>query len=331
MLLAEVVFFALAVFGTLALLLLLAFIVALIVISKLRRSLNSAPSVTAADLEAVRRQQQETLNELRERIADVQSAKARAEAERARLLQGLNEITGGGGDGVTVAIANAKELAEHAHALEAHESEMAGHDHELDELQTELGAAEELLREVDTQRGALEGQLKDRDKELWRLRSEIEGMQRRSHEQRSRTVMLTRSNVKKTDVVAGRLEDQLKHWVKNTGEANVNFSEHGHASMVREFFGKLDRDFINRYFSHVTNPEYERGKHRTIHVHDGKDPDGTEYGELRVALDDDAGRTLGLRFDLKGTAHDAKSVGFVLAMYLRAINRELRDFDVHTH
>lgn len=296
-----------------------------------RRSATSAlpPSDVAAELEAVREQQRKTLDDLRRRIEDVQNAKTRAEAERARLLKGLNEITGDGDAGVTIALSSARELAEHARQLEAHEGAVAGHDAELGNLQEELSAAEELLRDVDARRSALEGQLKDRDKELWKLRSEIEGVQRRSQEQRARTLMLTRSNVRKTDVVAGRLEDQLKRWVKNTGPANVNFSEHGHASMVREFFAKLDREFIDRYFSHVTNPEYERGKHRAIHVHSGKDPDGTEYGELRIALDDDAGRTLGLRFELKGDAPDATAVGFVLAMYLRAMHRELRDFSLH--
>ena len=287
------------------------------------------PADVAAELEAVREQQRKTLDDLRRRIEDVQNAKTRAEAERARLLKGLNEITGDGDAGVTIALSSARELAEHARQLEAHEGEVAGHDAELGNLQEELSAAEELLRDVDARRSALEGQLKDRDKELWKLRSEIEGVQRRSHEQRARTMMLTRSNVRKTDVVAGRLEDQLKRWVKNTGPANVNFSEHGHASMVREFFAKLDREFIDRYFSHVTNPEYERGKHRAIHVQSGKDPDGTEYGELRIALDDDAGRTLGLRFELKGDAPDAAAVGFVLAMYLRAMHRDLRDYSLH--
>lgn len=287
------------------------------------------PGDVAADLDAVREQQRQTLDELRKRIEEVQTARQRAEAERERLLKGLNEISGGHDQSVTVALVNAHEVAEQARQLEAHEGEVAGHDAELGSLQEELNAAEELLRDVDARRSALEGQLKDRDKELWKLRSEIEGVQRRSHEQRARTMMLTRSNVRKTDVVANRLEDQLKRWVKNTGPANVNFSEHGHASMVREFFGKLDREFIDRYFSHVTNPEYERGKHRAIHVQAGKDPDGAEYGELRIALDDDAGRTLGLRFELKGDAPDATAVGFVLAMYLRAMHRDLRDFSLH--
>ncbi|MCA8914122.1 MAG: hypothetical protein KDB90_01820 [Planctomycetes bacterium] len=305
------------------------FVVAMVVF---RRSASSAdPGAVAAELDAVRSQQQQTLDELRKRIESVQSAKQRAEAERARLMKGLNEITGGSDNSVTVALVNAHEVAEQARQLEAHDGELAGHDSELEHLAEELTAAEQLLREVDAQRGALEGQLKDRDKELWKLRSEIDGVQRRSHEQRARTMMLTRSNVRKTDVVAGRMEDQLKHWVKKTGEANVNFSEHGHASMVSDFFGKLDREFIDRYFSHVTNPEYERGKHRAIHVHAGKDPDGVEFGELRIALDDDAGRTLGLRYDLKGDAPDVIAVGFVLAMYLRAMHRDLRDYAIHTH
>ena len=302
-----------------------------VLIGRRNRAPGQSAAEVAANLQAVREQQQQTLDELRKRIEAVQAAKQRAEAERARLMKGLNEITGGSDNSVTVALVNAHEVAEQARQLEAHDGELASHDSELENLAEELTAAEQLLREVDAQRGALEGQLKDRDKELWKLRSEIDGVQRRSHEQRARTMMLTRSNVRKTDVVAGRMEDQLKHWVKKTGEANVNFSEHGHAGMVSDFFGKLDREFIDRYFSHVTNPEYERGKHRAIHVHSDKDPDGVEFGELRIALDDDAGRTLGLRYDLKGGAPDVIAVGFVLAMYLRAIHRDLRDYTIHTH
>lgn len=286
------------------------------------------PETVVAELETLRQQQQDTLGELRERISDVQSAKAKAEAERARLMKGLNEITGGGSDGVTIALASAKEMAEQARELEKHEGAVAAHDDELDHLAEELSAAEELLRDVDTQRNALQSQLKDKDRELYKLRSEIEGVRRKSSEQRARTMMLTRSNVRKTEVVANRIEDQLKHWVKKTGEVNVNFSEHGHAVVVKDFFSKLDREFLDRYFSHATNPEYERGKRKAIHITSGRDDSGTEYGELRVALDDDAGRTLGLRFELKKTVPDAKAVGLVLAMYLRALHRDLRDFDV---
>lgn len=309
--------------------------VGLVLGALLRRkaSAKENPGEAITELESVRTQQQQTLEDLRKRIEDVQSARARAESERERLLKGLGDITGhhATGEGVTIALTSARELAEHARQLEAHEGALAGHDHELDALQEELGAAEELLREVDTQRSALENQLKDRDREVWKLRSEIESVRRKSSEQRARTMMLTRSNVRKTDVVAARLEDQLKRWVKKTGEVNVNFAEHGHAVTVKEAFNKLDREFIDRYFSHATNPEYERGQRRCIHLHGAKDPDGTEYGELRVALDDDAGRTLGLRFELRGGSPDARAVGFVLAMYLRAIHRDLRDYSINVH
>ena len=307
---------------------------AVLVYLAMRRRKSAAvenPAAVAAELDSVREQQQETLISLRNRIEEVQNAKARAESERARLLKGLGEITGDDPGGVTVALASAKEVAEHARQLEAHEGALVAHDSELGELQTELDAAEELLRDVDTQRSALENQLKDRDREVWKLRSEIEGIRSKSHEQRARTMMLTRSSIRKTDVVANRLEDQLKHWVKKTGEVNVNFSEHGHAVTVKDAFDRLDREFIDRYFSHVTNPEYERGQRRSIHVHAAKGPDGTEYGELRLALDDDAGRTLGLRFELKGSAPDTKAVGFVLAMYLRAMHRDLRDYSINVH
>ena len=323
MLLAEIAIVPLAIAGILGL------GVGLVIGLLLRRHASeSSPVDAAAELEALREQQQNTLNELRKRIADVQSAKAKAEAERARVVKGLNEITGSGSDGVTIALASAKEMAEHARQLEKHEGAVAAHDEELDHLADELSAAEELLRDVDTQRNSLESQLKDKDRELWKLRNEIEGVRRKSSEQRARTMMLTRSNVRKAEIVANRIEDQLKHWVKKTGEVNVNFSEHGHAVVVKDFFGKLDREFIDRYFSHATNPEYERGKRKAIHITAGRDDSGAEYGELRVALDDDAGRTLGLRFELKKTAPDPKAVGLVLAMYLRALHRDLRDFEV---
>lgn len=280
--------------------------------------------------DAVREQQAETLASLRERIAEVQAQRDRAKAERERLMQGLNEIGGGQGPGgITVALANAKDLADKARELGDHEKAVAEHDKELADLAGELSAAEQLLNEVDAQRDALKQQVSDQSKELYRLRAEIDATHRKSFEQRARTLMLTRSNVRKTEVVANRLEDQLKHWVRNTGAVNVNWSEHGHASVVQEAFARLDREFVDRYFSHATNPEYSRGQRRAIRVSKGKDPDGAEYGELLIALDDDAGRTLGLRFELKGDAPDVICVGFVLAMYLRALTRDFRDYAIN--
>jgi small-conductance mechanosensitive channel len=295
-----------------------------------RSPVAALPRQPDVDVESLRVQQAETLVQLKARIAEVQAQRDRAHSERKRLMDGLAEMGGKADEGVTVALSSAKEMAEKARALGEHESAVAAGDAELGSLHAELAAAEELLAEVDSQREALKQQVQDQSTELWKLRQEIMATQHKSAIQRARTMMLTRSNVRKTEVVANRLEDQLKGWVRKT-ELNVNFSEHGHASIVREAFDKLDREFIDRYFSHATNPEYERGRRCAIHLHSGKDPDGTEFGELRVALDDDAGRTLGLRYELKKDAPDVKLVGFVLAMYMRAIHRDLRDYSIIPH
>ena len=289
---------------------------------------DSRPARPGPDIDATRSLQSQTLADLKSRIAEVQAQRDKAQAERQRLMDGLNAIGGKGDAGMTLALASAQEMAEKARQLGAQESALHAHDHELDELQVELKAAEELLGEVDTQRQALNQQVQEQSRELFKLRAEIEATARKSHEQRARTILLTRSNVRKTEVVANRMEDQLKHWVKNTGVVNTNWSTHGHAGVVSDFFAKLDREFVDRYFSHTTNPEYDRGQKRMIRVRAGKDPDGTNYGELVIVLDDDAGRTLGLRFELKKEAPDAACVGFVLAMYLRALSRDLRDFEI---
>lgn len=288
-----------------------------------RRKFAAPAPVPEIDLDAVRSQQQQTLDDLKARIAEVQAQRDKARTERERLMKGLSEIGGKGDAGVTIALQSAKELAEKARELGQHESAVSAHDDELNQLQTELEAAEQLLTEVDTQREAMKRQLAEQGQELYRLRSEMQAVQHKSALQRARTMMLTRSNVRKTEVVANRLEDQLKSWVKKTGECNVNWSEHGHAGIVAEAFERLDREFVDRYFSHATNTEYERGAKRAIRVN-GQD----DYGELVIALDDDAGRTLTLRFELRKDAPDARFVGFVLAMYLRAITRDLRDFDI---
>ena len=52
------------------------------------------------------------------------------------------------------------------------------------------------------------------------------------------------------------------------------------------------------------------------------------YGELIVALDDDAGRTLGLRYDVREDAPDTVQIGFVLALLLRAHCRDFRGFEI---
>ena len=57
------------------------------------------------------------------------------------------------------------------------------------------------------------------------------------------------------------------------------------------------------------------------------EPDGGA-GQLIAALDDDAGRTLGLRFALRPDAPDVSHVGFVLALLLRTHSRDFRAFAI---
>ena len=185
------------------------------------------------------------------------------------------------------------------------------------------------VKDVAARRAAeLDNQLNDKNRELWKLKAEVQGAQSHARESRLKTMMLTRSHIKKGEHTLRMLEEMLKRWIRSSGAANVNFSTHGHASDVAAQFEKIERDFVDRYFTHVTNPEYERGQHRVIRVKSGEDPDGGKFGELVIALDDDAGRTLGLRFDLRKDAPDAASVGFVLAMLLKAQTRDFRDFAV---
>ncbi|MHC4841049.1 MAG: hypothetical protein ACYTDT_08870 [Planctomycetota bacterium] len=273
------------------------------------------------ELKELRKRQEESANDLKARIAELQNSKEQAASDRERLMAGLKDAGAADDDdaGVTMILEGVQRLADKA--------EHEHHDVEAEELAEELAAAEELLREVEQQRAELEKTVKDSSAEMYNLKATVEAATRKSFEARARTMMLTRSNVKKTDVIAKRMEDMLKSWIKKE-DLNVNFSEHGHAIDVQNQFEKIDQEFVTRYFTHITNPEYERGQHRIIRVNEELDPDGSKYGELVVSLDDDKGRTLGLRFDVRKQAPDIKAVGFVLAMYLRAMTRDFRDFGI---
>lgn len=293
------------------------------------------------ELSGLREEQQEALELLKERLEATRAEMESAQNDRERLLRELNSITeeatGKPTDrleagSATVAITHAREAVQRKLAAQTRvmrrDEEIQLRKLELDELAKELAAAEELLRESDKQREELDQRLSDQDKELWKLRAQVQGAQHVAAQSRLKTMMLTRSHVKRGEHTLRLLEEMLKRFVKSTGQANVNFSQHGHAGDVRAAFEKLDQDFVNRFFAHVTNPEYERGQHRVIRIKPGKDPDGGQYGELVIALDDDAGRTLGLRFDLRKDAPDAANVGFMLAMLLKALSREYRDYGI---
>lgn len=287
-----------------------------------------------AELAAMREEQQQALEVLRDRLDLARREADAAQSDKDRLMRELHDmLPDAPGD------ASATFLLDKAHEavsrrtqtqtrVASREADMLRSRSEIEELQKELSAAEALLSESDRRAAELDRQLLDQNRELWKLKAEVQGAQSHARESRLKTMMLTRSHIKKGEHTLRMLEEMLKRWIRAQGRANVNFSSHGHAGEVAAQFEKIDRDFIDRFFTHVTNPEYERGQHRAIRVRAGEDPDGARFGELVVALDDDAGRTLGLRFDLRKEAPDARHVGFVLALLLKALSRDLREFAV---
>jgi hypothetical protein len=290
-----------------------------------------------AELASMRAEQQQTLELLRDRLNSAQREIETAVHDKERLMAELREMVpdAPGDASATFLIDKAHEKVAQESKRQAAQTRVAAREasilrtkSEIEEMQKELAAAEALLSESDRRTAELDNQLNDKNRELWKLKAEVQGAQSHARESRLKTMMLTKSHIKKGEHTLRMLEEMLKRWIRSGGVANVNFSTHGHASDVAAQFEKIERDFVDRYFTHVTNPEYERGQHRVIRVKSGKDPDGSEYGELVIALDDDAGRTLGLRFDLRKDAPDAANVGFILAMLLKAQTREFRDFPV---
>ncbi|HRJ79862.1 MAG: hypothetical protein HUU03_04290 [Planctomycetaceae bacterium] len=287
-----------------------------------------------AELASMREEQKQTLEVLRERLELARHEAEVAQGDKERLMRELHEMLpdAPGDASATFLLDKAHEaVSRRAQAqtrVASREADILRSRAEVEELQRELSAAEALLSESDRRAAELDRQLLDQNRELWKLKAEVQGAQSHARDSRLKTMMLTRSHIKKGEHTLRMLEEMLKRWIRSGGQANVNFSSHGHASEVAAQFEKIDRDFIDRFFAHVTNPEYERGQHRAIRVRAGEDPDGGRFGELVVALDDDAGRTLGLRFDLRKEAPDARHVGFVLALLLKALSRDLREFAV---
>ncbi len=299
--------------------------------------LHEEAAAVRAELASMREEQQQALDLLRDRLNSAQREIETAVHDKERLMAELREMVpdAPGDASATFLIDKAHEKVAQESKRQAAQTRVAAREasilrtkSEIEEMQKELAAAEALLSESDRRAAELDNQLNDKNRELWKLKAEVQGAQSHARESRLKTMMLTRSHIKKGEHTLRMLEEMLKRWIRSSGAANVNFSTHGHASDVAAQFEKIERDFVDRYFTHVTNPEYERGQHRVIRVKSGEDPDGGKFGELVIALDDDAGRTLGLRFDLRKDAPDSANVGFILAMLLKAQTREFRDFGV---
>ena len=208
------------------------------------------------------------------------------------------------------------------------------YEHELNETRSELDAAEQLLQEVEDRREGLNVKLQDRNRKIRKLHGLVKETQKEMRNTQSDQLRLGKAHLRELrewEESQNTLEEQLGYWVKTGGHANVNFSKHSKVGWVEQQFQKIDPAFVDRYFTHVNNREYERGGRRLIRVlRDGSEDIDFSGGRLIIALDDDAGRTLGLRFETRKDAPDPVHIGFVLALLLRAKCRDFHNFSIRT-
>ncbi len=218
--------------------------------------------------------------------------------------------------------------------LESYNVKVRHYEQELDETRSELSAAEQLLHEVEGRREGLNAKLKARNREIQKLHGLIHDTQKEIRNTQANQLRLDKGHIRELrewEESQDTIEQQLGYWVKTGGHARVNFSEHGKAGMVEQQFQKIDQAFIDRYFTHVHNSDYERGTRRIIRVV----TDESQAGELSTAkliivMDDDAGRTITMRYEPRKDAPDSAHIGFVLALLLRTKCRDFRNFAIRT-
>lgn len=295
----------------------------------------------ADELDELRARHTAEVASLRGRVGDTEKQRDDALRERARLneeitaveqeygaLKGKEAITADLEDERLRAIGRRKALIERE--LATHDARVERYETELGQVKGELGAAEELLSEVEDRHEDLTSKLRERNRRIRELQALVQQAQQDAHDFELDAAQRSQGSAG-DESVTDPLEEQLGRWLTNEGSASVNFSSHSRTGMVEAAFAKIDREFVDRHFSHVINPEYERGARRTIRVLGAAEQrDGERHGELVIALDDDAGRTLGLRYDVKDDAPDPVQIGFVLALLLRARCREFRSYEIRT-
>lgn len=296
----------------------------------------------ADELDELRARHTADVASLRDRVDDTEKQRDDALRERERLnqeitaveseygqLKGKEAITADLEDERLRAIGRRKAVIERE--LATHDTKINRYESELGQVKGELEAAEGLLSEVEDRHDDLTSKLRERNRRIRELQALVHQAQKDAHDFQIDAAQRSPTGVEDADAL-DPLDDQLQRWLKPGEEgANVNFSSHSHTGLVEAAFAKIDRNFVDRYFTHVINPEYERGARRTIRVQAAPERPGIErYGELVIALDDDAGRTLGLRYDLRDDAPDPVQIGFVLALMLRARCREFRSYEIRS-
>lgn len=218
--------------------------------------------------------------------------------------------------------------------LASYNAKVGYFENELIEIREELGAAEQLFQEVEVHREGLNTKLKNRNREIRKLHGLIQETQKKMRAMQSDQRSMgkaSHSELREWKESQETIEELLGSWVWNTDHAKVNFSSHGQAGIVEQQFQKIDPAFVDRYFTHVNNAEYERGNRGLIRVvTNGSEDAETPSGKLIISLDDDAGRTLSMRFETRRGAPDPVYLVFVLALLLRVKCRDFDGFAIRT-
>lgn len=217
-------------------------------------------------------------------------------------------------------------------ALASYNVKVTFYEHELEHTRSELDAAEQLLHEVEDRREDLSTKLRDRNQQIRKLQVAIQDTQNELRKRQSEQLRLGQAHLREVrdwEESQAFIEEQLGQWVENDGQARINFSRHSKVDWVEEQFEKIDRSFVDRYFTHVNNSEYERGRSRLIRVHtEGGEDDEITGGTILVALDDDGGRSFSMRYETAKDAPKPQYIGFALALLLRSKCRDFQNFPI---
>lgn len=217
--------------------------------------------------------------------------------------------------------------------LESYNVKVRYYEQELNETRSELNAAEQLLHEVEGRREGLNAKLKERNKEIQKLHSLIHDTQKEIRNAQASQLRQDKAHIRELrewEESQDTIEEQLGCWIKSGEPANVNFSEHALSVTVEQQFQKIDQAFVDRYFTHVHNSEYKRGSRRVIRVVTDNPQDSSPSAKLIVVLDDDAGRTMTMRYETRKDAPDSAHLGFVLALLLRTKCKDFKNFSIRT-
>lgn len=126
-----------------------------------------------------------------------------------------------------------------------------------------------------------------------------------------------------------KLQRYVADWVVSRSDGpQETWSEHGKYTIVVDAFYSIDQDFRRRFFVHAQNSEYGPHHRRTITVQTDDKLEGR--GSLRVVLNDDAGRALCLRYELrkKKGVPAVEKVGFALAVMLRSVHKDFESYQI---